>query len=176
MSDLTASNLAIAEDGRNLSLSFDVAGDPPAQQRHRNTWKLRKIPVFYDPSSVPKARFNRDLRIALADCGVNVFPFFQEEKTDQMMSEGLHFDAVFYMKRCRKDYKMVKGVEVLKDNHQKYPGKKDTDNMMKFIMDAAHHVLYKDDKCVVKISAVKKFVPEEEKSRGPYTTIYISTM
>jgi Holliday junction resolvase RusA-like endonuclease len=176
MSNLTASNLAIAEDGRNLSLSFDVAGDPPVQQRARNTWRTRKIPVFYDPSSGAKARFNRDLRQALADCGVKVFPFFAEEKTDQMQSEGLHFDAVFYMKRCRKDYKMVKGVEVLKDAHQKYPGKKDTDNMMKFIMDAAHNVLYKDDKCVVKITAVKKFVSEEEKNRGPYTTIYISTL
>ena len=150
MKELTTSNLAIAEDGINRSLSFDVAGDPPSQQRHRSTWKTRKVPTFYDPSAGPKARFSLELRKALVDCGVDVFPFFGAETTDQMKSSGLHFDAVFYMKRTKKDYKMVKGVEVLKDNYQKYPGKKDTDNMMKFIMDAAHNVIYNDDKCVVK--------------------------
>ena len=176
MSNLATTDVAIAGDGRNLSLSFVVAGDPQAQYRTKSNWKARKVAKFYDPSCIAKADWKQDLRKALADCGVTKFPFFGKEHTDIDQAEGLYIDIEFYILRCKKDYKKVKGVDVLKDEYQKYPGKKDTDNMIKFVMDAAHTVLYDDDKCVCKISAVKKFVSEDEKKRGPYTKIFITTM
>ena len=114
------------------------------------------------------------LHSALADCGVSVFPFFSKENTDIMKFPGLEIDVVFYIKRRRADYRMYRGELVLLDDHQKYPGTKDVDNMAKFIMDAFHNVLYHNDNCVVKISATKKFVKEEEKKGGPKTTITIS--
>lgn len=177
MSDLRVSKVAVAEDGRNLSLSFVVAGDPPVQQRPRmNCKKAKKVPIYYDPSSLTKKTWKKDVAKALATHGVTSFPFFKEKDTDIMQSEGLQIDVVFYVGRRRCDYRTKKGILYLKDVFQKYPGKKDTDNMLKFVMDAAHDVLYDDDKCVVKISASKKFVAEEDRERGAYTTIRISTL
>lgn len=47
---------------------------------------------------------------------------------------------------------------------------------MKFIMDAMHGVLYRDDKCVVRVGAMKMFLEEEEKEDGEYTLIRISNI
>jgi Holliday junction resolvase RusA-like endonuclease len=48
--------------------------------------------------------------------------------------------------------------------------------MLKFVMDAMHGVVYTDDKCVVRVSATKLFLTEEEKDDGEYTIIRISTI
>ena len=56
MSDLTASEVVIIKDETNLSLSFVIAGDPPVQQRPRMNCKkaVKKVPIYYDPSSLKK--------------------------------------------------------------------------------------------------------------------------
>ena len=98
------------------------------------------------------------------------------DATDELTSKGLHLELTFHVKRRAADYRTKRGKKVLKDDHQKYPRKKDTDNMLKFVMDAMHGVLYKDDKCVVCVSAMKKFLEEEEKDEGEYTLIRISNI
>ena len=171
-------DLVVADESDKPSISFVVAGDPPVQQRPKMKFKgrLNKNPIYYDPSSIEKINWKRQLKKALFDYGVKEFPLYQDKNTNQMKSSGLQIDIMFYLCRRREDYRSRKGVLVLKDNHQKYPGKKDTDNMLKFVMVAAHDVLYDDDKCVVKISASKEFVTEEEKEAGAYTTIRITTL
>jgi Holliday junction resolvase RusA-like endonuclease len=170
----TIVDLVIAQSDEKLSLSFTVMGNPPVQARTKVNWKRRKMPTVYDPTKVGKELFQGNLHRALADCGVLVFPFFSKENTDIMKFPGLQIDVVFHIKRRRADYRSCRGELVLLEDHQKYPGTKDVDNMVKFIMDAFHNVLYHNDNCVAKISATKKFVIEEEKKGGPKTTVTIS--
>lgn len=175
MSALAVGDVVLVEDGNNPSLSFVVAG-APVQERPKMNFKGKKKPNIYDPSSVQKKRWRKGIEKALVDYGVTSFPVFKKKHTDQMQSKGLHIDALFCINRRAADYRIVKGKMVLKEEHQKYPGTKDTDNMLKFVMDAAHKVLYEDDKCVVKISAFKKFLEEDEKTKGQYTAIRITTL
>ena len=176
MSAFTVVDVVFIEGGNNPSLSF-VVTEAPVQKRGKMNWKnQKKGPIYYDPSSQDKKAWKKALEKALVAYGVTSFPVFKAENTDQMQSEGLHIEAVFHMKRIADDYRVVRGTKVLKDQHQKYPGQKDTDNMLKFVMDAAHKVLYDDDKCVVEISAKKKFVEEDEKNFGPHTAIRITKL
>lgn len=175
MSDIVTSKVVIVDDGINKSLSFVISGDPPVQQRARVNFK-RVLKKVYDSSSLKKKIWKKSLLNALVDNGVTGFPFFTEEDTDNMKSDGLIIDVVFYVRRRRLDYRSKMGVLYLKDDVQKFPGRKDVDNLLKFVMDASHEVLYDDDKCVAEIRASKKFVPEEEKGRCAYTSIFIRTI
>ena len=154
-------------------LSFVVKGRPPVQQRPKITWKTRKSPVYYDPSAREKRLWRLLLKRELADCGVNLaLPFFPNE--NQQSSKGIILDVVSFFARPSRDFCTKKGIRVLKDVHQKYPGSKDTDNMVKFIMDAMHIAIYHDDKCVVRVMAEKRFVDENDATNKPYTTIRIT--
>jgi Holliday junction resolvase RusA-like endonuclease len=177
MSKLATTGIAVVEDGSNLSLSFVVAGAPQVQQRPKMSPKKgKRVPTYYDPSSLKKKDWKKDLKKALVNYGVSSFPFFKEKNTHNMQSNGLHLEVVFYIRRRQLDYRSKMGTKILKDEYQKYPGTKDIDNMLKFVMDAYHDVLFDNDNCVVQVSASKKFVKEEEREKGAYTTIRISTI
>ena len=176
MPGVTIVDVIVAQSDIQKSLSFTAMGDPQVQQRPRITWRGRRMPHVYDPCAASKVEWRGHLQRALVDCGVSVFPFFTAENTDSMQSCGLKINVVFHIMRRRADYRMYQGELVLLPNHQKYPGTKDVDNMVKYIMDVFHNVLYQNDNCVVMICAYKKFVTEEEKKAGAYTTISISTM
>ena len=173
MSDISTTKVVVVEDGNKLSLSFVIAGDPPVQQRPRFSFK-RVFKKVHDPSSLKKKIWKESLVNALVDYGVTGFPLFKDKHTDIMQSDGLTIEAVFYVSRRRVDYRSKMGTLYLKDDVQKYPGRKDVDNLLKFVMDASHDVLYDDDKCIVQIRASKRFVPEAERGRGAYTTIFIT--
>lgn len=93
--------------------------------------------------------------------------------TNEIASKGLHLEVSFHVKRNESDYRIKRGKKVLRDSHQLYPRRKDTDNMLKFVMDALHGVVYTDDKCVVSVSATKLFLTEDEKDDGEYSEIRI---
>lgn len=156
-------------------LSVKVFGAPPVQQRPKIVWKRRFIPTYYDPSAGEKVHWRYGLQKELVDCGHLVFPFFLNA-TDEIESKGLHLEITFHVKRREADYRIKGGKKVLRDAHQLYPRRKDIDNMLKFIMDAMHGVLYRDDKCVVRVGAMKMFLEEEEKEDGEYTLIRISNI
>lgn len=178
MSNLLTRSVNVVDDGRIVSISFVVAGAPPVQQRPRMNCEHKKwVPTYYDPSKKMKKLWKGDLLTALTNYGISSFPFFKMSKTDNMVSDGLRIECVFHISRRRKDYRSKMGKLFLKDDDiQKFPATKDTDNMMKFVMDAYHDVLYDDDKCVVTLSATKKFLDESERESGPYSTIRITTI
>ena len=177
MSTLLTKSVAVVDDGRIVLVLFVVAGSPPVQQRPRTNCEHKKwVPTYYYPSKKMKKLWKEDLLKALTNYGISSFPFFKSSWTDNMVSDGLRIDCVFHISRRRKDYRSKMGKLLLKDDIQKYPATKDTDNMMKFVMDAYHDVLYDDDKCVVTLSATKKFLEESERESGPYTTIRITTI
>jgi Holliday junction resolvase RusA-like endonuclease len=163
------SDLVAVASGNKPELSFIVEGRPPVQQRPKIVWKTRRSPVYYDPSSRLKRLWRYLLKKELDDCGITTFPFFPNE--GQQTSNGIMLEVVFFFSRPTRDFRTKKGIRVLKDVHQKYPGSKDTDNMLKFIMDAMHIVIYADDRCVVRVTAEKRFV--ENYDNKPYTTIRI---
>ena len=177
MPELATTDIAVLKDGSNLSLSFVVAGASQVQQRPKMSPKKgRRVPIYYDPSSLKKKDWKNDLKKALVNYGVSSFPFFKEKNTNNMQSDGLYIEVVFYIRRRQLDYRSKMRTKILKDECQKYPGTKDIDNMLKFVMDAYHDVLFDNDNCIVQVSASKKFVKEEEREKGAYTTIRISTI
>jgi Holliday junction resolvase RusA-like endonuclease len=149
----------------NRSISFDVVGEPPVQQRPRITYKKRDVPVYYDPSGSEKRIYKQAVRTGLQESAITVFPIFS---SDPMVNAGLSITMVFYLSRRVVDYRIISGVTVVRDNHQLFPPLKDVDNMAKFVMDALHDVMYDNDNCVVKITARKEFVEGD-----PYTTVLV---
>lgn len=178
MSNIRFDNITLLteNDGNNnkKSLSFTVFGNPPVQQRPKITYKTRKIPIYYDPSSSIKKLWKKQLHTSLVNSGYDSFPVFNDNDTNIMISDGLKIDVVFHFLRRKADYVTKKGRTTLSTLHNKYPGTKDTDNMLKFVMDALHDVVYDDDKCVVCTNASKRFVVEDNIHNGSYTTITIS--
>ena len=173
MASFVFSDLIAVTNSTLPELSFVVMGRPPVQQRPKITWKTRKAPVYYDPSAREKRLWRLLLKRELADCGVNLaLPFFPNET--QQSSKGLVLNVVFCFARPARDFRTKNGIRVLKDVHQKYPGSKDTDNMVKFIMDAMHIAIYHDDKCVVRLIAEKRFDDENDATNKPFTTIRIT--
>ena len=55
-----------------------------------------------------------------------------------------------------------------------YPSTKDVDNMIKFVMDALHGIVYANDNIVVGINATKKFVAGY--TDEPYTTVLLKRL
>jgi Holliday junction resolvase RusA-like endonuclease len=85
-------------------------------------------------------------------------------------------EVCFYFGHIRADYHWLNGAMVLKDAHQLYPMKKDIDNLLKFVMDAMHNVVYSNDKSVVRVITSKKFIFNAEFNAILYTTIFIGVI
>jgi Holliday junction resolvase RusA-like endonuclease len=106
--------------------------------------------------------------------GIVLFPVFTDKQTTETTSYGLELDVCFYFGHIRADYHRVDGAMVLKDVHQLHPTKKDIDNLIKFVMNVMHSVVYSNDKSVVYVIASKKFILNAEFDSIPYTTIRIA--
>lgn len=113
-------------NGPPNEVSLVFGGEPIAQQRNRTRVLWKqRRVVVYDPNKRVKAQLKAAIKRALVGVGVNTFPLFPEEK--------VAFKCTFYVGRNNKD----------------------TDNMMKFIMDCLSKVVYHDDLQVFDISAKK---------------------
>lgn len=164
-------DVVYVSDKHNPLLSFVVDGDPFVQQRPKITYKGKNKPIYYDPSSYDKKLWRKLLTIALKEVGITSFPVFKKTDTDQLFSSGLEIEVNFYFKRRANDFTKVKDTLVLKQDHQLYPGTKDIDNMLKFVMDAAHELIYDDDKCIVNVIATKRFVDRHDQSAYSFIRI-----
>jgi Holliday junction resolvase RusA-like endonuclease len=166
----------VSQGGKNPDLSFVVKGGAfPAKERPRMSSATRgrkKKTWMYNPSALADRAFQAALYKALKDCGVSRFPFFAPEETNNKTSKGLILEVDFYINRIKSDFKKVKGVEQLKDNCQQFTTRKDTDNMLKFLMDTFNNIVYDDDRCVVKLYAGKHLLNTTEKAAS-YATIRI---
>jgi Holliday junction resolvase RusA-like endonuclease len=141
----------VGMDPTDKSLSFVVVGDPPVQKRHRIAWRHvfgvwknskkgnhHRNPYVYDPSAREKAAFRSAVRAAMEEIPIAAFPYFDAEQP-LMLVVGFAFlrPHVFHP----------------------FPRRKDLDNLVKFVMDACHVVLYDNDTVVVRLVAEKSFVP-----------------
>jgi Holliday junction resolvase RusA-like endonuclease len=136
-------------DPFNKALSFVVIGDPLVQKRHQIAWRhmlacawkknsRRRNPIIYDPSAKEKVAFCSAVRAAMEEIAIATFPYFHA-KEPLMLVVGFAF--------------------VRPHVFQAFPHNKDLDNLVKFVMDACHDVLYENDNVVVRLVAEKNFVP-----------------
>jgi Holliday junction resolvase RusA-like endonuclease len=136
-------------DPFDKALSFVVIGDPPVQKRHRIAWRHvlacawkknshRRNPIIYDPSAKEKVAFRSAVRAAMEEIVIATFPYFHA-KEPLMLVVGF--------------------ASVRPHIFQAFPHDKDLDNLVKFVMDACHDVLYENDNVVVRLVAEKNFVP-----------------
>jgi Holliday junction resolvase RusA-like endonuclease len=153
------------------SVSFDVLGDPPVQQRPKIAYRGRSRPVYYDPSGVEKRHYKAAIKAELMSTGITQFPIFAGDATS---SEGVSITLSFFLPRFQADYRRYRGNYVLREVHHRYPSSKDTDNMVKFVMDCLHDVFYANDNCVVSIIATKYFLPEGRSDA--YTTVMLQEL
>jgi Holliday junction resolvase RusA-like endonuclease len=153
------------------SISFDVLGDPPVQQRPKICYRKRFRPVYYDPSGKEKREYKAAVVAELQATGITDFPVFDG---DAYTSSGISITLTFHLPRYQVDYRRSLGNWILRDRHHRYPSSKDTDNMVKFVMDALHGVMYANDNCVVSITATKYFLPVLDST--PYTTILVQEL
>jgi Holliday junction resolvase RusA-like endonuclease len=156
-------------NGGEKCLSLTSIGDPPVQMRPKIVWRIRPVPVYYDPSSRKKISFERSLRAALVSFGVASFPYFNREAIAK--TKGLKLTLDLFLHRKKLDYRVVGGVAVLREDCDTFPKKKDVDNMLKFIMDGLHHVIYDNDNVITKVVVTKDFVPESGRNGPAFTEI-----
>ena len=159
------------------SLSFFVAGKPPAQQRTRVNFKRNKsntsFPVFYDPSRNSKRQWTQALKKILDDSNINI-PVFP---SDPYVDQPIQLEVNIYLSIPKTDINTKKQ---LKNKHHLWPNTKDIDNMIKYIMDAMQQIIYTNDAVICSIKCTKQFVtatavtPTHEvpiTQLQPYTTI-----
>jgi Holliday junction resolvase RusA-like endonuclease len=156
------------------AISFVVLGDPPVQLRPKIAYRTRAKPVYYDPSSSEKRLWASLVREAIMKTENIDFPVFH----DCLTTKGLSLTVEFHMKRQQLDFKKKRGQLILKDECQLYPGVKDINNMIKFVMDSLHDILYVDDKIIVKVVSQKLFTKDDEciSKKNGFTVIKICLM
>ncbi len=135
--EITDVLMAKATVGTWRTISFTALAESPVQEAHRvSNWGFH--PHIYDPSSHNKIRWRGALREALVDCRLTTVtqPFFS-------LQDG--------PLKCELDFYFVKR------NNEVIPGRKDVDNMVKFILDAFEGPLYENDNAIVELTATKKF-------------------
>jgi Holliday junction resolvase RusA-like endonuclease len=159
--------------GKEKSIFFVSVGEPPVQERPRVVWRGRRTPTIYDPSARKKADYARALKHAMTEIGSTWFPAF--DKDILKGTKGLTLTVEFYLHRNLGDYCFAHGQKILKEDCDDYPKGKDIDNMVKFIMDALHLVIYDNDTVITKILTAKEFVPESRRDRPAWTNISIET-
>lgn len=126
---------------------YVIAGNPVALQRPR----LGNGHV-YNPQAKEKLIYGIDLR--------------NQHESDELYTEPIHMDITFFMP-IPESWGKKRKENVLGTYHYLRP---DIDNMVKFILDAALGVLYKDDAIVASISAHKVY------SNTPATKIVIRSL
>jgi Holliday junction resolvase RusA-like endonuclease len=151
------------------TLSFTMLGDPPVQRRMRIAWRAflfrglgshgnsaRRSAYLYDPSAADKIRYTAAVKAALAELGLSGnLPYFA--------AGGPLLLQVKFV--CPRPIHAI----------QAFPRRKDVDNMVKFLMDACHEVLYQNDTVVVKLVAEKAF-PRVGSVAAAWTEVHFSTI
>ncbi len=165
---LVESMLAVVGSTAPSTLSFPMIGDPPVQRRMRIAWRrflLRgwrshgnspRSAYLYDPSPADKTRYRAAVKAALAELGLS-------GNLPYVAADGPLLLQVKFV--CPRPAHAI----------QAFPRRKDLDNMVKFLMDACHEVLYQNDTVVVKLAAEKAFPPVGS-NVAAWTEVHISTI
>jgi Holliday junction resolvase RusA-like endonuclease len=133
---LLVDDLVSAASGAWKTMSFNVSGEAPVQQSLRSVYRNLVAPRHYDPSKREKVEWKKAVTQEMVDCGVPQ-PFFTEEDGPIKVVITFYFTQRFPGER--------------------YPSKKDLDNVLKFVLDAIQGPVYWNDKAIVEIHSRKVF-------------------
>ena len=123
-------------------VNFLVKLRPKPQQRHRNNGRFH-----YDPSSKDKKEF-----ILIA----------KQEAPPKPTNDMIELDITFCYKRPNNHYRTKNKKKILKHDVPFWKiGKPDTDNLVKFYMDAMNGIFYVDDAQIVSLHARKVYGYED---------------
>jgi Holliday junction resolvase RusA-like endonuclease len=130
-----------------------IHGDPKAQKRHRHVNRGGFVTV-YDPSKKDKEELRR---ACLEDSPIEPF-------------EGaVSLEVQFAFKRPKSHYGTGKNATIVKASSPQYHTKKpDTDNCIKYLMDALNGLYWKDDSIIDEVVATKTWAIDE-----PYTRMVV---
>ncbi len=161
------------------TLSFRYVGNPPAQRRARFTFRRSPFRFnglaatsrqwFYDPDARNKAIFRNALTAAMADLDIAPLPFLG-------VRTGLQIHCEFVLPRPRIDFDQHGLVYLLRGMCSCYPDKKDTNNMLKYFMDALAGVVYANDNCIVNVRASKAYPDDNQYGTTGWAEICVSSI
>ena len=120
--------------GEHRSLTLSMLGECIPQPRMR-VRRLGPGFVLYDPSGPARNWWKEAARRALAEIGIDELPVFPN-----LPGMTVKITVTFHINKVRKHL----------------------DNLLEFIMDAMHGVLYKDDNCICDCIASKKHTTGQE--------------
>jgi len=124
--------------------SFTLAGPPISLARARYSWKTG----FYNPSKAKSEAVKREIVRQIPHC-----------RNDFLYGDGVAvtMSLTFYLRRPDSDFTCGKRWRGLKSSCVgfKAPIRPDIDNLVKFILDACNHLVYKDNGQVVKLTSLK---------------------
>lgn len=127
----------------NREISFVIYDKPIPLQRHRHTARCS-----YDPQKEEKETYRTLMQYYLSQ-----FPSFDGE----FLEGPLHLLASFY-------FKLPKTKKLRNSKGLYHIVKGDLDNYLKLAMDCMTGILYKDDCTIYKISAIKCYTTEKERT------------
>lgn len=124
------------------NISFVVNMEPRPLMRH-----MSRRGFMYNPSAPLQKAF-------LADCQ----PFLPPSPLDG----PLELELYFYFRRPLSHYRTGQFKDILKDSSPLYhTGRRDIDNLVKFVLDALNKVAYSDDSQVCMLKSGKFYTSEE---------------
>jgi hypothetical protein len=103
---------------------------------------------FYNPGARSKAEFRDALTAAMADLDIALLPFLG-------VRTGLVIHCQFFLPRPRIGLRGT-GLSIYSRICALYPDNKDTDNMLKYFMDALARVIYGNN-CLVNVAATQAY-------------------
>ena len=131
------------------TISLFIPGDPIAKARPRFVRAGEHVRTYSTQHTV-EGRFMWDVLYQL-----DQLPFYKKEPFEGALS--LHMG--FFFKRPKGHYGSGKNAGVLKKSAPRHHTVKiDVDNAIKFVMDCFNQIIYLDDKQVVEVYAIKRYV------------------
>ena len=136
-----------------------IHGHPIPQDRPRGQVHGKK-PRFYNPSHNHKNDFRAIATAAIHSTGQEVMPIYTGQ---------VGVDLIFFFKRPKTHFHggKIRDPSKLKEGHNNDSNEYantggDTDNLVKFALDALETVLYRNDKNVVRISGEKRYTNNDD--------------
>lgn len=147
-------------------MKFIFPGPPKAKKRHRSCIRNDKI-ATYDEQKMEAENAKIKLKLMVLAAKNEFF----KELTELANAEAYEVEMTFHLPLPKKLSKSE--IKAIADDFRSVPSnsKPDLDNLIKFYLDVANEILYKDDKQIISINANKWYSqnPRTEFTITPYT-------
>ena len=151
---IAADSMVMSDGPGGKRISFEVKGTPLVQQRTKISGTH-----LYDPCSEKKKEFAKTVSDEMKACGQTTFPYFTD-------ATAILCNAKHVLPRPQNQFVRGWGRARLAVDACSFPRGKDLDNLNKFVTDALHNVLYKNDTNIVCGKTLKCFATDSSEAIG----------